>query len=290
MSQSETGCLTLIAVESVGWGQSWTRTPLTLQNFAQHSNTLPRTCQDSLTEIEGDGLIERRKAATGRGFEYRRKQRIDFAGQEGLGHCPECKKPTQFTLDRDVTIPHSLFLKVQAAVDHGTFLCLLMISLECFQWREGQIWVYPKEIRIDEFRRRTGLSKSEVEADLAKAESLGFIGSSGKRGAIQTFWPMPNTWPTAIVRRARQGGNPSPGKRKNTEGSKLTTVEPKEGTPKTSPVEFLSRPCGKCHECQYWGPVDILPESANALKKPIATARAGPPSEVFSSFPKFKGF
>lgn len=281
MSQSETGCLTLIHVESIGWGQPWTRTGLLVNRFAEHSNTESRPCQDALKNLEQEGLLERRKSKTGKGFEYKRIQPIDYTGQEASADCPNCKKRTRFTLDRDVPIPHSLFLKVQQAVDHGTFMVIMLLSIETLRWKDGQIWVNPKEIKIEEIARRVGLSKSEVEADLKIAEQLGAIASCGNRGAVQTFWVLPNAW-MAMGRRARRtGGNPRPERRiKGEPCSKLVPIENKTDTTKTSPVEFWNRPCGKCNECEYHGPVEKLYEVENPAKKPFGsenrTARAGP--------------
>jgi hypothetical protein len=299
MSQSETGCLTLIHVESIGWGHQWTRTSLLVKRFADHSNTDPRPCQDSLKVLEQDGLLERRKSKTGKGWEYRRVQPIDYTGPEAVADCPDCKKRTRFTLDRDVPIPHSLFLKVQQAVDHGTFMAILLIAIETLRWKEGQIWVHPKEIKIDEIARRLDRSKSEVEADLKKAEGLGAIGSYGNRGAIQTFWVLPNAWETLKPRPRRTGGNPKPfRKAKGEDKAKQDRVSPipekKEDKPKTSPVEFWNRPCGRCNECGYQGPVERLYEVENTTKKPLGSAnrphwraRGAPINEPRSTFSSF---
>jgi hypothetical protein len=280
MTQSEIGCVTLINVESIGWGKKWTRRSLKMADFAQHCNQEERTCQNALTKLEADGLIERTK--TGRGYEYERVQRIDYDGPEAIGNCPSCKKPTQFTLDRDVPIPHSLFLNVQQAVDRGTFLCVLLIALETMRWnpgkdgRAGEIWIHPAEIKVEEFCRRTGLNKSEVEADLNKAEAQGFIGSSGRRGSVQTYWAIPNTWPQAGVKPKKIGGNPKPGRRKESEQEIHSVPQPTQNTAKASPVEFWCKPCGTCHECRYFGPVEIVPTPENPVRKPLGRARDGP--------------
>lgn len=274
MTQCEIGCLSLITVESKGWGKPYTRRALKLSDFAQHCNQEERTCSKTLQVLENEGALTRTKA--GRGYEYKRLQQMDYDGPEVIGHCPTCKKNTPFTLDRDILIPHSLFLNLQQAVDTGTFLCVLLIALETMRWNDGQIWIHPKEITVADFCRRTGLKKSEVEADLKLAEARGFIGSSGRRGSVQTYWPIPNTWPLATVREKRYGGNPLPGRRKESEQKIHETPQPTQTKTKASPVEFWCKPCGTCHECRYFGPVDIVTESEKPVRKPIERAREGP--------------
>jgi hypothetical protein len=275
MTQCEIGCLSLILVESLGWQKTYTRTSLTIPDFAEHCNQEERTCQKTLASLElEDGLIKRTR--TGRGYEYSLVRKIDYDGPEAFGNCPQCHKTTPFTLDRDTLIPHSLFLNVQRAVDRGTFLCVLLIALETMRWKDGQIWIHPTAIKVEEFCRRTGLNKSEVEADLKKAEARGFIGSSGPRGAVQTYWPIPNTWPLAGVRSKRIGGNPKPGRRKESEQEIHPVPQQTENKRKARPVEFWCKPCGTCHECRYFGPVEIVPAPENPVRKPLARAREGP--------------
>jgi hypothetical protein len=279
MTQCEIGCLSLITVESAGWGKPYTRRPLKMEDFAIHCNQEERTCSKTLQNLENEGAFERTK--TGRGYEYKRVRPVDYDGPEAIGHCPQCKKQTPFTLDRDILIPHSLFLNVQQAVDRGTFLCVLLIALETMRWnpskdgRAGEIWIHPTEIKVEEFCRRTGLNKSEVEADLKLAESRGFIASSGRRGSVQTYWPCPNNWPLAGLRAKRVGGNPKPG-RKESEQKTSEVPQPIQTTTKPSPVEFWCKPCGTCHECRYFGPVEIVTTPEKPVKKPLARAREGP--------------
>jgi hypothetical protein len=280
MTQCEIGCLSLILIESFGYQKTYTRNTLTLATFAEHCRQEERTCQKTLARLElEDHLINRTK--TGRGYEYSLVRKIDYDGPEAFGNCPQCKKTTSFTLDRDILIPHSLFLNVQRAVDRGTFLCVLLIALETMRWnpgkdgRAGEIWIHPAEIKVEEFCRRTGLNKSEVEADLKKAELCGFIGSSGRRGSVQTYWAIPNTWPQAGVKPKKIGGNPKPG-RKESEQEIHSVPQQTENKRKASPVEFWCKPCGTCHECRYFGPVEIVPTPVNPVKKPLGRARDGP--------------
>ncbi len=289
MSQCEIGCLTLIIVESIGWGKlgGYTRRSLKLSDFAEHCNQEQRSCQKALANLELEyNLITRTKA--GRGYEYKLVARIDIDGSDAFGNCPDCKKTTPFTLDRDILIPHSLFLNVQQSVDRGSLLCILLISLETMRWKDGQIWIHPVELKVEEFCRRTGLNKSEVESDLKKAEARGFIGSSGRRGGVQTYWPIPNSWPLAGVRSKRTGGNPSPGRRKESEQEIHSVPQPIETKQKSSPVQFWCKPCGTCHECQYFGPVEIVPGPEIPVRKPIGHARDGPPPQPLSKLPTFQ--
>ncbi len=285
MTQSEIGCLTLIMVESIGYQKPYTRTALTVSDFAEHCNQEERTCQGTLGNLEDENIIKRTR--TGRGYEYSLVRKIDYDGPEAFGNCPQCKKATAFTLDRDILIPHSLFLNIFRAADRGVFLCTLLISLETMRWKDGQIWIHPAQIKVDEFCRRTGLNKSEVESDLKKAEARGFIGSSGPRGSVQTYWPIPNTWPLAGVRAKKVGGNPKPG-RKESEQEIRSVSQPTQTTKQTSPVQFWCKPCGTCHECHYFGPVEIVPAPEIPARKPLERARNGPIPQPVSNFPEYK--
>jgi hypothetical protein len=279
MTQSEIGVHSLIHVEQIGWQKGWSRSPIKISAFATHCNQGERNIQQTVSTLESEGSIERQK--TSGGFVYRRVRPIDYDGGSAWGNCKRCNETTEYALDRDVPIPHSLFLNVQQAVDRGTFLCVLLIALETMRWQDGQIWIHPTTIKVEDFCRRTGLNKSEVEADLKKAEARGFIGSSGRKGSVQTYWTVPNGWHLAGVRLKRVGGNPSPGRKESEE--KITSVpQPTQNTPKASPAEFWCKPCGTCLKCREWGPVEIVATPEVPIKKPIGQARAGPVGEIFA--------
>jgi hypothetical protein len=266
--------ISYILVNSVGWGKPWT--PATsMSQLAKHCcNVDERTVQNAMAATAD--LYDRRRSSTGKGFEYRLKRPIDYDGKEALGHCPDCKKTVQFTLDRWVPIPHSFFLKLHHAVDFGTWRCILGICIDTFQWQVDQIWIHPAAIKSEDFQRRTRLHRAELFEDLRKARDRGFIGAAGQPGAVQTWWPIPAAWEFPGLRLVKKGGNPNPRKRNESEPKVTEPVQPEQTTPQTSPVEFWSRPCGHCHECPYWGPVDLVESTGTAPKKPVERARAGP--------------
>jgi hypothetical protein len=184
-------------------------------------------------------------------------------------------------------MPQTLFSRVQQSLEHGAFMVVLLVAMETLKWHDGEIWVYPKEIEVSEFCRRLNRSRSEVMNDIRVAEERGFIASTGKRGAIQTYWALPGAWATAGVRLKRTGGNPKPGKRTESKPAILEIAETPKKTSKPSPVELWTKPHGKCHECGYHGPVDVVEASTQAPKRPVQQARAGPPPEIWSNHPSF---
>jgi hypothetical protein len=279
MSQAAIGVHTLIHVESTGWRKASTRTAIKLTTFATHCGQGERNIQKTITEEETEGRIERQK--TSGGYVYKRLRPIDYDGGSTFGNCKKCKEVTEYALDRDVPIPHSLFVNVQQSGDRGMFLLMLLISLETMRWQDGQIWIHPKAISIEEFERRTDLKKSEIEKDLAKLEARGLIASSGRKGSVQTYWPLPQNWQLAGVRLKRLGGNPSPG-RKESEENITPVPQPTQNTPKPSPSEFWCKPCGTCLKCREWGPVEIVAAPEVPIKKPIGQARTGPVGEIFA--------
>jgi hypothetical protein len=287
MTQCEIGIHCFVHAESVGWGQAWTRATIRITTLATHCNQEPRTVNKTLSKTEQEGTIKRRKISGG--FVYSRVRPIDVdSDQETWGNCATCHGHSLYVVDRDVLIPHSLFLNVQRAVDRGMFLCALFVALKTIRSKDGQIQVHPTQLTVDDFERGTGLKKSEVENDIKKCETLGIFQSAGRRGAIQTYWVTPENWTTIGVRPKRVGGNPSPVGRTK---SKLTIVEPPQpkqaDTKQTSPPEFLSKPCGVCVKCGTWSVIDVVPAPenlANPVRKPLARAREGPKQSKSDQF------
>jgi len=270
---TEAAFIGYILVNSIGWGKAWT--PATsMSQLSKHCNVDERTVQNAMASTAE--LYDRRRSATGKGFEYRLKRPIDYEGREVFGHCPDCKKTVPFSLDRWVAIPHSFFTKLHQVVDFGTWRCILLVSLDTFRWEKDQIWIYPTDIKAEEFQRRAKLHRSEVFEDLGKAKRFGLVGASGRPGAVQTWWPIPSAWEVAGIRLVNKGGNPNPPKRNKREPKVTPPVQPQPNTTPTRPVEFWSRPCGHCHECPYWGPVVLVESDESVPKKPVTTARAGP--------------
>jgi hypothetical protein len=286
MDGCQAACYCFIFLNTAGWQIDRSKGEK-LKDFATFTNYTQRACQDAIDFLMDGGFCGRKKVDDG--YSYWLIKPIDVDGEEAIGECGHCKEITQYTADRSVPIPKALFSEVLRAVDHGTQMVLLLFSLECFAWKNGEIWVIPKEFKIDKIRHRVGLEKSEVEADIKTAESLGFSGSAGKRGAVQTFWPTPANWKNATPRPKRKGGNPNAGrKRTKLEPTTVPIVKPPETTRQPaigSPVEFRY---GTCHKCGQWAPFRPVADSEKPVKKPFARDRAGPIPQPLSKLPTFE--
>jgi len=223
----------------------------------------------------GDGIIRSREAAVGNGKEYAIAARAD-SDLTGIAKCRGCGQIDEVDLDLDfIPVPHSFFISLPAACDHGMYLVVKCVVERTMRWDRvnKQIVVIPCEISIEEFIRATGKKKSEIEDDLAKVQVAvyEFIGSK-KVGRTNRYWARPENFASAPARAAREVKQP---KRR----IKSETVNPEkqvqvvEREKSIRPVEFVTAPCGVCRHCGCYGPVDVVQESA---KKPIQQARAGP--------------
>jgi hypothetical protein len=276
MGRCEVGIHCKVHAEQIGWGKPWS-TRIGIAELATFCNTDPRTVQKAmLKSVDDDGNLKRRKVSGG--YEFSRVRPIDSESEEeAWNNCAKCKETTLYVVDRDVPIPHTLFLDVFRGADLGVFLVTLLISLRTLRGKkDGQLWVHPTPISVADFKAATDLEKSEIEADLKTGEALGLFRSAGRRGAIQTYWVTPENWTSIGVRPKRVGGNPSPGRTK----SKLTIVEPPQpkqpDRKKPSPPEFLLKPCGVCVKCGTWSVINAVPAPVTPTKKPVGQARAGP--------------
>jgi hypothetical protein len=287
MDRTTIGLHCYIHANSVGWGEVWTRTATRLGPLAEFCGVDERTIQKTVSSQEAEETINRKK--TDGGYKYSRPRRIDYDGEDTWGQCNKCKEATPFKVDRNIPIPHTLFLNVFRATERGVFLSTLYIATRTFRGsKDGQLHVHPCPISIDDFKKGTGLQKSELEADLKKGEEVYHLfQSSGKRGAVQTYWVTPENWSNLDIKPKRVGGNPSPIKRgRKSEVSTTVEPQPKQGDTKTtSPPEFWFKPCGVCLKCSEWSVINVVPAPENPVKRPLARSREGPPPPVWSDLP-----
>lgn len=290
MTRTEIGVHCLVHLDSIAWGKPETRNPIKHSKFAQFCNTDDRIISKAVSKCAQEYLnLEQRKGRGG--YYYKRPRPIDTdSDQDTWGDCETCKEPSLYVVDRDIPIPHSLFSDVFRAVDRGVFLICFLIAQENFRSKkDGELWIDPAEIAIDDFKR-TGLQKSEIEKDLRIGEELGLWKSAGRKGAIQTYWVTPENWNSVSVKPKRIGGNPAPIKR--TKKTEIAIVEPPQVKPavtkNSSPPEFMTKPCGVCTKCHTWAVIKIVPTPENPVKKPLERARAGPIPQPLSKLATFQ--
>lgn len=267
----------LILDSSVGHGKTWEKISWT--RFCNVAAVTRRCCEQAIATLLGDGLIRQRTATTGNGKEYAIAARAD-GDQTGIAKCRGCGQVGEVDLDLEfIPVPHSFFVSVPAACDHGMYLVVKTIVERTMRWDRvtKQIVVIPCEISLDDFERGTGKKRSEILQDLQKVQVAGceFIGSE-RVGRSNRYWARPENFAKGTPRAAREVNQP-PKKRKDIETTKpANQPQPVERKQSICPVEFVTYPCGVCRHCQCYGPMDMVQESEKAPRKPISASRAGP--------------
>jgi hypothetical protein len=296
LEYAEDKCFGLILQQTIGRGRSWEK--ITWIRFCNVAGVTRRRCEQAISSLLGkedpdkpgvylEGLIRQRKATTGGGFEYSIAARAENI-QSGIAKCRGCGTTGEVDLDTDfIPVPHTFFLNLPLSCDHGMYLVVKTVVERTMRWDKEtkQIVVVPCEITIDEFERATGKKRSEILQDLAKVQAEGyqFIGSE-KSGRTNRYWARPENFAAAPARAAREVKQPKERKKRETEKTP-NLAQPVEPTKPIRPVEFVTVPCGVCRHCQCYGPVDIVPESEKATRKPLERARAGPIAPVWSDLP-----
>lgn len=283
LEYAEDKCFGLILDLTVGRRRPWEKISWT--RFCNVAGVTKRRCEQAIASLlsssdEVNGLIRSRKSQTGSGVEYSIVARAQ-GDKTGIAKCRGCGQVDEVDIDLDfIPVPHSFFDSLPLACDHGMYLVVKTVVERTMRWDKAskQIVVIPCEITIEEFERVTGKKRAELLDDLKKVQAAGyeFIGSE-KVGRTNRYWARPENFASGPARAVRLVRQPSD-RRKNIE----TVQSEKQGQPiepkqSIRPVEFVTSPCGVCRHCGCYGPVDLVAESENAPKKPITTARAGPP-------------
>lgn len=288
LEYAEDKCFGLILDSSIGHGRSWARISWTL--FCNVAGVTRRRCEQAIASLVADGIIRARKPESGHGQEYAIAVRGE-GDSTGIAKCRGCGHVGEVDLDLDfIPVPHSFFLNLPGACDHGMYLIVKTVVERTMRWDRAtkQIVVIPCEITIEEFENQTGKKRSEIIQDLAKvqAEGYGFIGSE-KIGRTVRYWAKPENFTKGQRRAAREVHQPANKKRKGETEKAPKVDQPTETKQVIHPVEFVTYPCGVCRHCNTYGPVDLVLEVENLIKKPLgfanrtdsprtANARAGP--------------
>jgi biotin operon repressor len=270
-------CFGLITAMGVGLSRTWGK--ITWTHLEKATGMSRRACEQAINQLLEDGLIRRRRSQVGTGWEYALAVRSSGDGDSKLAACRNCKRTDDMEIDADfIPVPHSFFRDLPTGCDRGMYLLVMAIIVRTMRMQDKEIVSIPCEITVDEFRTATGLERAEILSDLAKlqAEGVDVVGSE-KRGRNVVYWTKPENFAKVKARAARKIHQPANKKRKG-ETEKAPKVEqPVEKEQTIRPVEFVTLPCGYCRHCNTYGPVDLVPELENPVKKPVATARAGPP-------------
>ena len=296
LEYAEDKCFGLVLDLTVGHGRPWAKISWTL--LCNVAGVTRRRCEQAVASLLAEGPLRSRKAADGHGWEYSIAARAE-SDTTGIAKCRGCGHVGEVDLDLDfIPVPHSFFLKLPAACDHGMYLIVKTVVERTMRWDKEtkQIAVIPCEISIEEFEHSTGKKRSEILVDLTKVQSEGyqFIGSE-KTGRTVRYWARPENFASGKIRAAREVNQPANKKRKGENEKSLKVDQPIESNQLIRPVEFVTTPCGICRHCNTYGPVDLIPESENLVKKDVRSAnrtdlavRGAPPANIHGIWPSYK--
>jgi len=299
LEYAEDKCFGLILHSTVGRNRTWERilpkrfcdvAGITRRRFEQAISGLLGKEDPDQPGVYSEALIRRRKSDTLSGWEYSIAARPALEASS-IAKCRGCGQTSEIEIDIEfIPVPHSFFVSLPAACDHGMYLVVKTVVERTMRWDKAtkQIVVIPTEITHEEFERATGLKRSEIIEDLAKVEELGFIGAQ-KSGRLITYWAKPENFASAPARAKREVKQPKERKKSETKNP-VNPPQPNESKQPIRLVEFVTSPCGVCRHCGCYGPVDIVEPEQKAPKKPLERARAGPIPQPFSNFEKFTSY
>lgn len=296
LEYAEDKCFGLILDSTIGRSRPWAKISWTL--FCNVAGVTRRRCEQAITAMLADGLIRSRKTESGHGYEYAIAVQAEY-GSTGIAKCRGCGHVGEVDLDLDfIPVPHSFFLNLPSACDHGMYLIVKTVVERTMRWDKEtkQIVVIPCEITIEEFEHATGKKRSEILQDLQKVQTEGyeFIGSE-KAGRSVRYWAKPENFAKGKARAAREVRQPVNKKRKGETEKSPKLEQPIESKQSIRPAEFVINPCGVCRHCHTYGPVDLVQQDENTVKKSLGSAnrvewasRGAPIGQPRSNFPEFK--
>lgn len=179
-------CFGVVVAMGIGLSRTWGK--ISLQYFVKVTGMSSRACELAIAYLLSEGLIRRRKVAVGKGWEYALAVRSSGDGESKLASCRNCKRTDDLEVDQDfIPVPHSFFRDLPAAYNRGLYLMVMAVIVRTVKMQDGEIVSLPDVMTIDDFRKATGLERSQILANLPKLKSEEILGSE-KRGQNVFYW------------------------------------------------------------------------------------------------------
>jgi hypothetical protein len=260
------------------------------------------TAYSTATGKPSQRVIRTRKSPTSGRIQYALTENLatETRALTVRGKCLECKAIGAFETEF-VPVPHAVYRKLGAALDHASFVCLMVIIRHSLQWTgERGVWGEPTQLDINDFERATELSPRSISAALAKLcdpDGWALVDRTERKGRPALYRAIPERFGKIDRRDARVVVMPTPNREKkgNTTPAGLHEIVPESGKP--TAIESAPHYYGFCKACGHYGEVEPCEEveSSDPLSKSPPRAGPGretrPPAEqVFSNFKTFKGF
>lgn len=287
-------CFGIVNAMTIGLGRTWAKIGWAYFLKVVGGNGCRRSCEKAIDQLIQDGLIRRRKAEVGTGWEYALAVRSTGTFDPKLAACRTCKRTDDMEVDVDfIPVPHSFFRDLPATCDRGMYLIMMAVIVRTMRMQDKEIVSIPCEITVDEFRQATGLERSEILDDLQKLQAEGFdVLGSEHRGRYVAYWTKPENFAKGQPRAPRKLNRQANKEKKSKAETAPKVEQPTETKQTIRPVEFVTLPCGYCRHCNTYGPVDLVQDDQ---KKPLGSAnrtdyvaRAGPIGQPLASWPSYK--
>ncbi len=216
------------------------------------------------------------------------------------GKCLQCQAIGAFETEF-IPVPHAVFRKLGAALDHASFVCLMVIIRHSLKWTtEKGVWGEPVQLDINDFERATDLSPRSISAALQKLsdpDGWALVERQERKGRPALYRAIPERFGKIDRRDARVVVMPTPNREKKGNTTRKGLPDNKPESEKTTAVESTPHYFGFCKSCGHYAEVEPC-EDAD-LTRPVSESpprinprrETGLPTEqIFSNFKTFKGF
>jgi hypothetical protein len=241
---------------------------------------------EALSNLTGRGgqmpaLIRTRKSPTTSRTEYAlsEKLELEIKALTVRGKCGNCHTIGTFGTEF-IPVPHAVFRRLGACIDHASFVCLMVIIRYSLKWnRERGVWAEPVQLELNDFERLTGLEPRMISLALSKLcdeDGWALVTRTERKGRASLYEARPDRFGKIDRREARVVTMPA-----NREKSQSTTDSGLHQNPqnsdKTHAFESDDRVYGFCRSCGQYGPIEQVDEVEVPPKPPEHPPRSGPP-------------
>jgi hypothetical protein len=215
------------------------------------------------------------------------------------GRCRACQAVGKFETEF-VPVPHVVFRKLGACLDHASFVCLLVIIRHSLKWTgERGVWGESTQLDLNDFERATGLERRTITEALSRIcdpDGWGLVDRTERKGRPALYRAIPERFGKIDRRDARVVVMPE--RRERTGNTTDQRLREKAKEPeKTIAVESGDRYFAFCSSCGSYGAIDLCEETPAPSKqsesppiRPPGRETRLPTEQIFSNFKTFKGF
>jgi hypothetical protein len=270
-----------VLVYTIGRGETWSE--ITDEMFEEATGVSDEWWRDTLEGMIRYKLIRTKKGERGRPmYALTEKLTAETQAKKIRGKCRACNEIGTFETEF-IPVPHAVFKKLGACIDHASYACLLVIIRHGLKWtKERGVWAEPVELDLNDFQRLTGLERRQITDALSKIcnpNKWGLVVRTERKGKPAIYRAVPERFgkierreARVVVmpeRRERSGNTTSKGERKKAPNSE-----------KSNAVESESAYYAFCRSCGVYGAVDACEDEPAVNSTPGTPPRAGPLRET----------